>query len=353
MKIARKPTHWTAGTALTPAILVLAACGGAGSEPEVAEERTAGTDTATGPAEPAEVVYQTSFGTFGRDAYAYVAEEQGYFSDAGLEVTIEPGSGSVDVMKLVASGQSQFGVADFSALAITRANEQLPVKAVAAIQQRSLAAIMALAGSGVSDPADLEGRTVGDTPGSTVGVMFPAYANAAGIDADRVEFVPGNPQALPQLLAEEQVDAIGQFVVGESLVEEVAQGREVTVLPYGDVLPDLYGIVLLTSDSLAESDPELVRRFSEALLRGLEYTIDNPAEAAEILQSHEPTTDVAVATAEIEAMAPYVAPDRSRLGDIDEDRVARVIEMMGPAVGAAATPGDLIATDLVPAEEPG
>lgn len=38
------------------------------------------------------VTYLTSFSTFGRDAYVYVADEQGYFADAGIEVEIRPGS---------------------------------------------------------------------------------------------------------------------------------------------------------------------------------------------------------------------------------------------------------------------
>ena len=79
------------------------------------------------------VTYLTSFSTFGRDAYAYVAQEKGFFTGAGLEVTINPGSGTVDVLKLVAGGRAHFGVADATGTMITLTKEKMPVIAVAAV----------------------------------------------------------------------------------------------------------------------------------------------------------------------------------------------------------------------------
>ena len=97
------------------ALVVLALVAGCGTTPKSAEyQRT-------------QVNYLTSFSTFGRDAYVYVAQEKGFFDQAGLDVTITPGTGSVDVLKLVAGGRADFGIADFTATAITVAKEKLPV----------------------------------------------------------------------------------------------------------------------------------------------------------------------------------------------------------------------------------
>jgi NitT/TauT family transport system substrate-binding protein len=98
--------------------------------------------------------------------------------------------------------------------------------------------------------------------------MFPVYAKAAGLDPASVRFVPAAPPALPQLLASGQVDGIGQFVVGRPLIEAAARGRKAVVLPYGDLVPDLYGNVVVTSKDLAARNPALVRRFTAALLKG-------------------------------------------------------------------------------------
>ncbi|WP_223878506.1 ABC transporter substrate-binding protein [Microbacterium radiodurans] len=291
--------------------------------------------------------YLTAFNTFGRDAYAFVAQEKGFFADHGLNVTIEPGTGSVDVMKLVASGSADFGIADFSAVAVTVANEDLPISAVAAIQQTTLAAIISLEGYGIEDPGDLEGKSIADQPGSTNEVIFPAYAEAAGFDASTVTHLPAAPPSLPQVLASHQADAIGQFVVGEPLIESVSQGKGVVVLPYGDELPDLYGNVLIASDDMIADDPELVSRFSAALLEGLQYSIENPDETGEILKKYQPTQDAAVAASEVGLMAPYVTGD-AELGSIDADRVASVIDILSPAITGDVTPDDIVAFDLTP-----
>jgi NitT/TauT family transport system substrate-binding protein len=320
--------------AVTALAATLTACGGDGDSPS-------GGDVD-------KVTYLTSFSTFGRDAYVYVAEEQGFFEAAGIDVDIRPGSGTVDVLRLVASGQADFGAGDFTTTAITVANEALPVVAVGAIHQSSLSAIMALESTGIRTPADLPGRTVGDQPGSTIQVMFPVYAQAAGIDPDQVEFVPGQPPQLPTLLASGQVDAIGQFVVGQGTIEAAA-GEPVTVLPYSDVLPDLYGNALVTSTQTAEQDPDLVRRFSEALLKGLAYSVSHPEETGQILVERQPAEDATVAAREVELMAPAVGTG-DQVGTLDRDRVQGTIEILveAGAIGPGLTPDDVVDFDLIP-----
>lgn len=343
----KKTNRWLA--ALSVAGVMLGGCssnGGSNGDEEGSE------GTAQGHGESTDsVTYLTSFNTFGRDAYVYVAQEKGYFEEAGLDVTIQPGSGSVDVMRLVASGSADFGTADFSAVVVTVANEDLPVVAVSAIHQTSLAAIITLEGNGIEVPADLEGKTIADQPGSTNQVIFPTYAELAGFDADQVEFVPSSPPSLPQLLVSDQVDAIGQFVVGKPLIEGVAPDTNAVVLPYGDVVPELYGNVLLASEDLVDSDPELVARFNAALLRGLEYSIENPEETGEILKKYQPTQDADTAAAEVEIMADYVTGDRE-IGDLDRERVDAVIEIMSDALDSPVSADDLVMFDLETSDTP-
>jgi NitT/TauT family transport system substrate-binding protein len=320
------------------AIITVAALVACGSEP-------AGNAT--------KVTYLTSFSTFGRDAYAYVSQEKGFFAEAGLDVTINPGSGTVDVLKLVAGERAHFGIGDFTGTMITVANEKLPVTAVAAIHQRTVAAIVGLEGGGIATPADLAGKTIGDPPGSTVKLMFPLYARAAGIDPAAVQFVPSAPPTLPQLLVSGQVDGIGQFVVGKPLIEAAANGRKAVVLPYGDFLPDMYGNMLVTSKELADSDPELVRRFSGALFKGLRYSIEHPDEAGRVLRQFQPTQNADVAAAEMRLMAEYSEPDgfAGPLGAVDESRVDKIIQLLGEAraiPGGSLRPADLVAFELVP-----
>jgi NitT/TauT family transport system substrate-binding protein len=322
---------WIAGAAVV--MLTVAGCGGGESSAPAVDK----------------VNYLTSFNAFGRDAYAYVAQEKGYFKEAGLEVSIKPGSGTVDVMKLLAGGRADFGAGDFTTALITVGKEKLPITTVGMIHQKSLSAIVALEGGGITKPKDLEGKTVGDQPGSTNQVTFPVYAKAAGIDAAKVKFIPSAPPALPQLLASGKVDAIGQFVVGKPLIEKAAQGRTAVMLPYGDVLPDLYGNALLASAKLVKEKPELARKFTAALVKGLEYSVANPEETGRILKKFQPTQDENVAAAEVKAMAPYVVAG-GKAGVVDQARVVLNIKLLteAGALPAGLTPEQVVDFTVAP-----
>src|SRR5262249_22403210 len=67
------------------------------------------------------VTLVTDFGFNGRHAYYYYALEKGYYKDAGIDLTIVRGQGSVDAVKQVAAGTAQVGFADTSAVIFGRA----------------------------------------------------------------------------------------------------------------------------------------------------------------------------------------------------------------------------------------
>jgi NitT/TauT family transport system substrate-binding protein len=299
------------------------------------------------------VSYLTSFNAFGREAYAYVALEKGYFKDAGFDVTINKGSGTVDVMKLVAGGQADYGIGDFTGTVITLGKQKLPITTVGMIHQRSMAAIAALEGGKIKTPQDLVGKRIGDQPGSTNQVMFPVYAKAIGIDPESVTFVPSPPPALPQLLASNKVDGIGQFVVGVPLVEKAAKKKVVT-FPYGDKLQDLYGNAIITRTDLAKDHPDDVKKFTTALFKGLQDTYDDPAAAAAVLKKYVPETDLAVATEELKLMKKYIKPDqfKGELGAVDQERVQKIIKLLDDsnAIKPAGSVklADVVTVDLAP-----
>lgn len=284
------------------------------------------------------VNYLTSFSTFGRDAYVYVAKELGYFAEAGLDVTINPGSGTVSVMQLIAAGTADFGPGDAATAFIAIANEGLELKAVAAVHQNTLAAVIALESSGITGPADLAGRTFADAAGSTNRILLPAYAAAAGFDDSTVEFVAAAPPDLPRLLASNTVDFIGQFVVGRSLIETAA-GEPAVILPYSDYLPDLYGNLIIARSEMIDEQPELVEAFVGALMRGLQYSIDHPEETGEILVNSVDGQNAEIAADEVSIMHDFVMPPAytGAIGAIDMAKVESMITMLTEA-GAITSP---------------
>jgi NitT/TauT family transport system substrate-binding protein len=298
------------------------------------------------------VNYMTGFGLFGREAYAYVALEKGYFRDAGIEVSIKPGISAGENLKLVVSGQVDFTPVDLTTSLIQAGQGASDFTVIAAIHQRTLTGIMSLEGKGITSPKDLEGKTVGDVAGGVNTMLFATYAKLAGVDASKVKFQQMQPQQLPGALAAGSVDAIGQFVVGKPTVEKVAAGKKAVLLSYSDYLTDLYGNCLTTSKKLARENPDLVKRFRDALLKGLEYAINNPAEAAKILVKYQPGQNEAAAAAELALMAAYSRSSGSGVpvGALEGARVARAIALLqgAGAMKAGVTPEQVVSFDLVP-----
>lgn len=287
--------------------LLITGCGGSGEAPADGADK---------------INYLTAFGAVGRDAFAWVAQEKGYFRDAGLDVTIQLGAATGENIKVLSAGQAQFANVDMTgAWILAGKGRATDIRAIAAVHQQTLVSIIALEGAGITEPRHLEGRKLGAATGSVNQLLFPAYAKLAGIDATKVEWVNAPPAQLPSLLASGRVDALSTFLIGARGIEKAAGGKKTVVLPYSRYLPGLFGNGLMASTATIAGDPDLVRRFRDAALQGLRYALEHPEEAAQILKKAQPTADVTAAVGEITLMAPAVQPS----GAIDKAKVAEAI----------------------------
>ena len=334
---------------MAAAALLLTAAGCSGDDEPAGNEPAA----AGGNGEALEkVTYLSGFGLFGRESYVYTAIDKGYFKAAGLEVEVKPGTGTNPNLKLLSSGEAQYASIDLTGAFIEYAKPDgiKDFTIVGGIQQRSLTALMALKESNISKPRDLEGKTLGGQPGSINQVLFPTYAKLAGIDATKVKWTAVGPQQQPQLLASGRVDAITQFPVGKPGVERAAGGKEAVVLPYTDVMTDLFGGSIGVSKKTAAEKPDQVKRFMGALLKGLNDAISNPQEAGQIYAKFQKTQPPPVAAAEMTLMKPYVDLGAG-LGQIDEQRAARSIALLegAGALPKGLKPADVISFNLIPA----
>lgn len=164
-------------------------------------------------------------------------------------------------------------------------------------------------------------------------------------------WVNGEAQGLIGMLGSGSVDGIGQFVVGQPTIEAVAKKKAI-MLPYSNVMQDLYGNVLITSSKIAKEKPEMVKRFSAALLKGLEYSLANSKEAGEILKKNVDAANPVAAAAELELMAAYVRSGNTgtAIGTLDSGRVAKSIAILqgAGALKQNITPEQIIDFSLAP-----
>ena len=273
----------------------------------------------------------TDAGFLGRHAYYFVAIDKGYYKAANLEVTVVRGQGSAEAVKQVAAGNATFGFADAGSVVLARGNDKVPVRLVAIVYSRPPHAVYALKGSGIEKPKDLEGRQIANPAGGAIVQVFPAYAKVTGIDQSKVKWVVASSESLPGLLSLGRVDAIGQFTVGEPRLKKDTVGKELVELSFADAGLDFYSNGIIASDSTLASNPDLVRRFVTATLKGLKDALDNPREAAEIMKKHHRELDVELGAAELVKVKALAQVPNSPLGTIDAKRAQTTIDLVASA----------------------
>lgn len=313
----------------------LAGCTGTEENPPAADD-----------GEPDAVTYLTGFGAnASHDAFAFVAKDNGFFAEAGLDVTINPGAGAQNYAPMLA-GQVHFTYTDLTGLLMEIGNgtfTNTDFRALAAVHQQTLAAIIAPEDSGITSPADLEGKRVGALTGSTTETLLPAYSALADFDLSTVEIVNADPQGLFGLLAGGQVDALSTFSIQRGFIESLIE-KPTVMYPFSDFLPDLLGTGLITTGQIARDNPDMALRFRDAALRALQFTIDNPEAAVEVMAANSESINVQAGVGQIRAMTPYVTAGGSTVGAIDPTRAAQCISVLQ---GAGLIPAGLTVDALI------
>jgi NitT/TauT family transport system substrate-binding protein len=293
----------------------------------------------------------TDFGYNGRHAYFFEAVERGYYRDAGLEVKIVRGQGSVDAIRQVGAGNAVFGFADAGSLILARANDKIPAKLVAVVYVKPPHAIFCREDSGLRKPKDLEGNAIADNAGGATPALFPAFAKAAGFDAQAVRWVVASTDMLPGLLATNKVPCVSQFTMGEALLQSrLEPGTKLVRFAFSDAGLSYYGNGIVATDATIASKPDLVRRFVEATVRGMKDAFADPAAAGAIMQKIVPQVDATVAKHETEAVAELAQVPGKPLGEIDPARIEATLDVIKDAF-KLATPvaaADVYAPGFVP-----
>ena len=255
----------------------------------------------------------------------FVAQEKGYFRDAGLNVEVvqPPEDGAVT---LVASGKAQFGVSFQDSLAPAFAGDSvMPVTAVAAVIQHNTSGIVSRAGEGMDTPKGLEGKKYATWDLDVEKATIRDVMKADGGDFDLVELIPSTVTDEVSALRSGSVDAIWIFYGWAGVACRVA-GLEIDYFEFADIDPvfDYYTPVIIGSNAWLEENPETAKAFLAALSKGYTFAAENPKEAADILMEAAPelksNSELVYASQEYLA-AEYIA-DAPRWGEFDADRCA-------------------------------
>ncbi|MFC1920844.1 ABC transporter substrate-binding protein [Chloroflexota bacterium] len=221
----------------------------------------------------------------------FVADVNGYFKEAGLDVKIiQPGE--VYPEAAVASGTADFGISFQEYVTLSRAQE-VPIVSIAAILQHNTSGFASASDLNITSPADFEGLRYGSLGTPFEVPTLDVLMSCSGAAIENLEIVHTGWADPLALIAENQIDLAWVFYGWQSFQAEQQQ-LDLNILmmeDYFECIPDYYTPVIITSEETIDNNPEVVRALLEALSRGYDFSVENPADAADILLGAVPELD--------------------------------------------------------------
>lgn len=280
----------------------------------------------------------------------YVAIDKGYFTDDGIDASLEYGYEN-DYLKLVGVGERQFMIGSGDQVIIGRA-QGLPVRYVMNWYTRYPVVLFAKKSAGINTPADMKGKRIGlPGPFGATYVAFRGLLDAAGLKESDVQMESiGFTQAAA--ISAGTVDAAVDYAVSGPVTLQHS-GEEITTIGLDDYLT-IPSNGLVTNETTLKNDPDLVRKMVRASLRGVEYTLAHPDEAFKISLKYVPEAggdNEAINRAIFDAtLAYWQLPSGATPGETDEATWQKASEFMHKIglVDQVPAAADLYTNDYLP-----
>lgn len=278
----------------------------------------------------------------------YVAQQNNWYAQQGIDLQILPYSDANTPDTLVATGQAEFGISFEEAVVTDRANN-LPVKSVAAIMQTNTSALATLKESGLDSPAKLEGKRYAGFGSPYEEPVLTTVLKADGAPNGTFRNVTTNISGY-QALISKQADFLWIFMGVEGVQAQLDKVELNTFLIKDHGVPDYYTPVIIANEKFLADQPDVAKRFLAATAQGYEYGITNPLEAADLLFKGAPSGTFADATFPRESqkyLAPYYKGDQPHWGTqtlekwTDFPRFIASTGLLKTAEGKVVKPEDL------------
>jgi NitT/TauT family transport system substrate-binding protein len=301
--IRRPPSHVAA--ALVAALTIAACTGGPSPSPSARTPLVVGLG----------FIPSVQFAPF------YLAEQEGWYADAGLDVSfqfkIDP-----DLVTLVGQGSIDIGSADGTSV-IPAVSQGIPIRYVATIYGQFPSIVFTKRSSGITSAADLEGVRLG-IPGryGSSWIMLQALLGSAGLTPDDLEIVEYPDFGQGAALAQGAVDAATGFANNEPVQLELS-GVEAYVLYVDDTIA-LPGPGLISGTATLDAKGDAIRAFVTATLRAMDAIAADPergleaaiAAVPELAEQRETQLEILRATV---FTWQSVLTEREGFGTIDHD----------------------------------
>lgn len=233
------------------------------------------------------VTLQLQWVTQAQFAGYYVALEKGWYAEEGIDLTIIPGGPDQSPVDLVVSETRDFGTSLLADLAVSVQNGK-PVIGIAQIQQENGLLLISKKSSEIQTPKDFAGKKVGVWLGNWQ-AQFDALAAQQGLNADDYTLVSQGYSMEPFIKGE--LDVASAMIYNEyySVLESGISSQDLNIINYADYGLGFPGDTLFTSRTAVEQNPDLCVQMVRASLKGWQYAVEHPEEAADIVLKYDQT----------------------------------------------------------------
>ncbi len=220
-------------------------------------------------------------------SFIYVAIQNGYFKEEGLNVHIKFPANATDPLALPAAGKATIGIYYQPDIIMSRANEKVPIKSIGAIVHSPLNVVIALKEKNINSPKDLAGKTVGFSGNPLNTEYVKTMVKADGGDPNSVKIIDVGFELLSSMVTK-KVDATTGGLINHEVPVLKNQGHEINYFDpskYG--VPNYYEEVFVASDKTIKEKPETLKKFMKASQKGFEFMKQNPDKALKILMDNQ------------------------------------------------------------------
>ncbi len=273
------------------------------------------------------LTFQLNWTAGGPNAGFAAALGEGFYRQAGLDVTIVQGNGSGNTAQLVASGRASVAYADAVPVSQLIA-KGAPMKIVSTVYQSNPNSVLALKKTGIKSVKDLAGKKVAVPAGSSQAPMLPLFLAANGLKESDMTLINMPVASMVPSLMQGQVDAIlGSMDAYQIQLEQL--GAELDNYPFASHgVPTVSTSILASNDFIAKN-PDVLRRFVAASLKGWVFALDNPEKTIQHVKAAFPEVNVTLAAAELKAIRPlFCSGDAKFIGKAEDSHWARTQKLL-------------------------
>jgi len=213
----------------------------------------------------------------------YVAMNNNYFSELGLNIKIDDTIGGHRCLQKVLDGQAEFStVSDYPIMINSFLRNDYQILATFASSTNDVK-LLYRPDSGINKPEDLKGKKIGTITGASSHYFVDRFLLLHGIKNSDVKIVHTNPEDMPAAIDNKTVDALSAWEPFGYLSKQRLKNK-LNIFTHIDVYRETFNLV--SNKSIAQQDPETINKILKALNRSIDFIHKNPTQAQQILKQH-------------------------------------------------------------------